>query len=69
MEQTDADGVGAGGKASLVALAGTIAFVVGVILTALLGPIGLFFMALGGTTVLASPVVWLLTRWNGRSDE
>lgn len=69
MERTDTDEMGAGGKASLLALAGAIVFVLGVILAAVLGPVGLFFVVLGGFTVLASPVIWLLTMWDDRSDE
>ena len=69
MEQTDTDEMGAGGKASLIALAGTITFVIGVLLAAILGPIGLFFLVLGGVTVLASPVIWLLILWDNRSDD
>jgi hypothetical protein len=65
MAQPEADGMGAGGKASFMALAGTLMFVVGIFL----GPIGFFFMALGAFFVLASPVVWLLMVWDDRSDE
>lgn len=68
VEQTDADEMGAGGKASFTALAGTVTFVVGVVLTAFLGPVGFFFVALGGFTVLVSPVLWLLMVWDDRSS-
>ena len=57
--------MGAGGRASFTALAGTLMFVVGIFL----GPIGFFFMALGAFFVLASPVVWVLMVWDDRSDE
>lgn len=69
MEQTGTDEMGAGGKASFVALAGTITFVIGLILTAILGTFGLFLMALGGFALLASPVLWLLLSWDDRSDD
>jgi hypothetical protein len=65
MNQPETSGMGAGGKASFVALAGTLMFVVGVFL----GPVGFFFVALGAFFVLASPVVWLLIVWDNRSDE
>lgn len=69
MEHPGTDEMGAGGKASFVAMAGAITLVVGVILTAPLGPIGLFFIALGGFTVLASPGIWLLLLWDDRSED
>lgn len=69
MDQADTDKTGAGGKASILAMAGSIVLVIGVILTAVLGPIGFFFVALGGFAILASPVVWLLILWDNRSDE
>ena len=65
MAQSEPAEMGAGGKASFMALAGTLMFVVGVFL----GPVGFFFMALGAFFVLASPVVWLLMVRDNRSDE
>ena len=69
MEQTDTDEMSAGGKASFIALAGTITFVIGLILSAIIGPVGLFIMALGGFFLLASPLIWFLIWWDSRSDE
>jgi hypothetical protein len=65
MGQPETNEMGSGGKASFIALAGTLMFVVGIVL----GPIGFFFMALGAFFVLASPVIWLLMVWDNRSDE
>lgn len=69
MAQTDTNEIGPGGTLSLVVMAGAITLAIGVILTALLGPFGFFFVVLGGLVVLASPVLWLLLWWDNRSDE
>lgn len=69
MEQADTDEMSAGGKASFIALAGTITFVIGLILSAIIGPVGLFIMALGGFFLLASPLICFLIWWDSRSDE
>ena len=69
MEQADTNEIGAGGKMSFVVMAGAITFAFGVILTVLLGPIGLFFVVIGGLVVLASPVLWVLVWWENRSDD
>lgn len=69
MAETAGDQLAAGGKASFIALAGTITFLVGLLLTAVLGPVGLFFLVLGGCVVVASPVIWAFIRWDNRSTE
>ena len=55
-------------RATFVALAGTITAVMGVLLWAVAPPIGLFFVALGGAVLLASPVIGLLQRSTDGSD-
>ena len=59
--------LGPGGKASFLALAGVGLFVVGVILGPLLGAFAFFFVALGGFAVIASPIVWVLLKWDTRA--
>jgi len=56
-----------GSKASFLALAGVGLFVVGVILAPLLGAFAFFFVALGGFAVVASPIIWVLLKWDARS--
>lgn len=68
-EKTSSDEMGAGGKASFLALGGAIMMVFGVVLTPALGGIGFFFVALGGFFVLASPIIYILLWWEKRSDE
>jgi|GEM_PF-6897496 len=69
MDEGDSNELGVGGTASLAALAGTIVFLLGLVVSALFGPVGLFFMVLGAATVLASPLVWIVMRWDRRSEE
>lgn len=69
MDVTDTDEVGAGGKASLTAMAGAIMFVIGLVFSGVIGSIGFFFMVLGGFIVLASPVIWLVIVWENRSGD
>ena len=55
-------------RGSLVALAGTITAVLGVVLMGVIPAIGLFFVAMGVVIVIASPVVGLMNRSTDGSD-
>lgn len=68
MGATDEANLGAGGKASFLALTGVVVFVIGVILGPLLGAFAFFFVALGGFAVIASPIIWVLLKWDAHSD-
>lgn len=69
MGERESNELGVAGTASFAALGGTIVFLLGLVVSALFGPVGLFFMVLGGATVLASPLIWVVMRWDGRSAE